>query len=203
MSTYHPKYGELLNSREVSDLTGFSMNQLRYFRQDPAKCPFPLLKKGGTTFYRKQDIELWLERNGDPVEEYIVPEGAKPAEFVNADYKPSQRQDYAQLAKITTSNAWSKWTEKLTMNGPMDINEAYQFIADEQVRLYELATGDNLRQMYGNDVDFPVRKNDPLRYWPSRTYGIRSLARKVYGWEVTDEDILNVPIGEVPPSKIE
>ncbi len=203
MAHYHPMYGQLLNSREVSDLTGYTMNQLRYFRQHPERSPFPLLKQGTTTFYREADVRKYVEQSGAIDIEYIVPDGFDPEPLVNPNYVAAKKGQYDQLAKITTANAWSKWTEKLTLNGGMDINEAYQFIADEQVRLYELATGDNLRKMYGEDVDYPVRKNDPLRYWPSRTYGIRSLARKIYGWEVTDEDILNVPIGEVPPSKIE
>ena len=48
-----------------------------------------------------------------------------------------------------------------------------------------------------------MRKRDPHRFWPSRTYAIRSLARKVYEWDITDEDIINTPIGEVPPTKID
>lgn len=202
MAHYDPVYGDLLTSREVSDLTGFTVNQLRNQRQRKTS-PLPFISDGNTSWYRKSDVMKYLERRGNVVREYYVPEGFDPDPIEQSVVTLERREHLGQLAKITTANAWSKWTEKLTLNGGMEINEAYQFIADEQVRLYKLATGDDLRQMYGNDVDYPVRKNDPMRYWPSRTYGIRSLARKIYGWDVTDEDILNVPIGEVPPSKIE
>lgn len=204
MTTFHPKYGTLLNSREVSDLTGFTLNQLRYFRQNPEKSPFPLLKKGTTTFYREADIDLYLETHGVAGDEYIVPESAKAAPLLNPTFEAGSKKDHDAMSKILTRNAWSKWTETLTQHGGLPHEEAYQFLLDETVRLYELKHGENLREIHpGQSMDFWLRKNDPLRFWEGRTYATRSLARKLYGWNVTDLDIINTPIGDNPPAKID
>ena len=204
MTAYHPKYGQLLTSREVADMTGFTMNQLRYFRQTPDKSPFPLLKKGNTTLYRELDILQYLEVHGVEGEEYVVPEGFEPAPLVNPTYEAKSNKDITAMSKIVTSNAWSKWTERLTQNGPMDVSTAMKFLRDETVRLLKEGTGDDLTELYpGETYDFWLRTNDPVRFWKGRTWATRSLAREIYGWNVSDQDIINVPIGEVPPSKIE
>ena len=78
MAQYHPKFGELLSSREVSDMTGYTMNQLRYFRQDHTKAPFPMVKKGNTTLYRLTDIEKYIAEYGTEGEEYLVPTTSSP-----------------------------------------------------------------------------------------------------------------------------
>jgi hypothetical protein len=204
MSTYHPKYGTLLTSREVSDLTGFTMNQLRYFRQNADKSPFPLLRKGQTTLYREQDIQIYVDQNGAIGEEYVIPEGFSAAPLVNPTYEAKSNKEFATMAKIVTSNAWSKWTERLTDTGVMEITAAYQFLQDETVRLYKLKHGVDLREKHDEtNMDFWLRKNDPVAFWEGRTYATRSLARTIYNWDLTDEDILNAPIGDNPPAKIE
>lgn len=204
MSTYHPKFGNLLTSREVSDMTGFTMNQLRYFRQTPEKTPFPFIRKGQTTLYREQDIQKYVEVNGAIDEEYIVPEGFDPAPLVNPTFVAKSNKDFSAMAKILTRNAWSKWTETLTLAGTMEITDAYRFLEDETVRLYKLKNGIDLRERHpGQNMDFYLRKNDPLAFWEGRTYATRSLARTLYNWELTDEDILNAPVGDNPPAKID
>jgi hypothetical protein len=35
------------------------------------------------------------------------------------------------------------------------------------------------------------------------TYAMRKAMSEVHGWEATDEEILQAPVGEVPPSKLE
>lgn len=204
MGQYHPKFGELLSSREVSDMTGYTMNQLRYFRQDHTKAPFPMVKKGNTTLYRLTDIEKYIAEYGTEGEEYLVPDAFEPTPLINTGYETGKRKTYAELAKITTRNSWSKWQEQLTLNSGLDANESHQFLDDEQVRFHEMTTGEDLRKIFPDAIEFNMmRKRDPHRFWPSRTYAIRSLARKVYEWEITDEDIINTPIGDVPPTKID
>lgn len=202
MSTYHPKFGTLLTSREVSDLTGFTMNQLRYFRQTPEKTPFPFIRKGQTTLYREQDIQKYVEQNGAIGEEYIVPEGFEPAPLVNPTYEAKSNKDFTAMAKIVTRNAWSKISEGLLQSGIMPIRDAYQFLEDETVRLYKLKNDIDLREKHpGQNMDAWLRMNDPIAFWEGNTYGTRSLARTVYNWDLTDEDILNAPIGDNPPVK--
>lgn len=69
---HHPKFGELLTAKEVSDLTGFTMNQLRNWRI-PARrqlAPFGYLSIGATPLYRKVVVEAWLEQSGPQQVQY-------------------------------------------------------------------------------------------------------------------------------------
>lgn len=203
MAHYDPQYGNLLTAKEVSEITGFTMNQLRNHRQR-GTSPIHFLTDGNTSWYRKEDVLKYIETHGTKTMEYHITGSYEPAPVVGSPKDLEQREHLSAMAKITTSNAWSKWTERLTLNGGMDINEAYQFLDDEQNRLYLLANGDDLSKIFTSVVEWNgMRKSDPFRFWPSRTYAIRSLARKIYGWDISDDDIVNTPIGEVPPSKIE
>jgi hypothetical protein len=69
---YHATYGELLNSKQVSELTGFTMNQLRNWRSPSRRnlAPFGYLSIGGTCFYRKLVVEAWVAESGPQVVEY-------------------------------------------------------------------------------------------------------------------------------------
>jgi hypothetical protein len=203
MTHYDPIYGELLTSRETADLTGFTINQLRNHRQRKTS-PLPFISDGNTSWYRKKDVIKYLEIRGAVQREYFVPDGFEVDPIDASPVTEKRRNDVAQIAKITTRNAWSKWTETLTQSGVMDINEAFTFLETETQRLYLLATGEDLYELYpGKNTDFWLRTNDPLRFWPGRTYATRSLARKLYNWDVSDEDIINTPVGEVPPTKLD
>jgi hypothetical protein len=57
---YDPIYGELLTTKEVTSITGFTLNQLRNHRQRIETSPFSFVRQGGTSWYRKDDIDLWL-----------------------------------------------------------------------------------------------------------------------------------------------
>lgn len=203
MGHYDPQYGMLLTSKEVSDLTGFTINQLRNFRQR-GNSPIHFLSDGNTSWYRESDVIRYIETNGTKKMEYHVTGDYEAAPLTGAPADVEARKHVADMAKILTRNAWSKWTETLTQHGGLPHEEAYQFLLTETVRLYELKHGENLNDLYpGQNMDFWLRKNDPLRFWEGRTYATRSLARKLYGWNVTDLDIINTPIGDNPPAKID
>lgn len=51
----------LLTDVDVSDMTGFSITTLQQWRH--RKMGPPYLKLGGAVRYRREDIELWLERS--------------------------------------------------------------------------------------------------------------------------------------------
>ena len=48
-----------------------------------------------------------------------------------------------------------------------------------------------------------MRNDDPLRFWPSITFAMRKAVAQVRGYEVSDEEIIAGPVGEVPPSKLD
>lgn len=203
MAYFDPQFGELLTSRETAEISGFTINQLRNFRQR-GNSPIHFLSDGNTSWYRKADVMAYIDRHGSKKLEYHTTGDYDSAPVTVMDISPAKRESFATMAKIVTSNAWSKWTERLTDTGVMEITLAYQFLQDETVRLYKLKHGVDLREKHNEtNMDFWLRKNDPVAFWEGRTYATRSLARTIYNWDLTDEDILNAPIGDNPPAKIE
>ena len=203
MTHYDPIYGELLTSREVASLTGFTLNQLRNHRQRIDTSPFSFVRQGGTSWYRKDDIDLWLEQNGGIEYEYITPPNAKTAPLRHQATDSKQREYLDKLARITSKNAWSKWygffVDQAGWKGnPYDDSRAWM------THYWKLAENEDLTEVYPSVIDFnKMRQNDPHRYWPAMTYAMRKAMSEVHGWEATDEEILQAPVGEVPPSKLE
>ena len=201
MSTYHPKYGELLTSREVSDLTGFTMNQLRNQRTKPETSPIKFVRQGGTSWYRKSDVDAYIEINGGSEWEYIGGPESIATPLVN-ESAVGQRKEYLdELSKITTRNAWTKWYTWFTDQSGW--KDPYGDTRKWQVELWKLSTGEDLDELYPKSAFYKMRAEDPLRFWPSITFAMRKAVAEVRGHEITDQEIIEIPVGEVPPSKLD
>ncbi len=201
MSTYHPKYGELLTSREVSDLTGFTMNQLRNQRTKPETSPIKFVRQGGTSWYRKSDVDAYIEINGGSEWEYIGGPESIATPLVN-ESAVGQRKEYLdELSKITTRNAWTKWYTWFTDQSGW--KDPYGDTRKWQVELWKLSTGEDLDELYPKSAFYKMRSEDPLRFWPSITFAMRKAVAQVRGHEITDQEIIEIPVGEVPPSKLD
>lgn len=201
MSTYHPKYGELLTSREVSDLTGFTMNQLRNQRTKPETSPIKFVRQGGTSWYRKSDVDAYIEINGGSEWEYIGGPESIATPLMN-ESAVGQRKEYLdELSKITTRNAWTKWYTWFTDQSGW--KDAYGDTRKWQVELWKLSTGEDLDELYPKSAFYKMRSEDPLRFWPSITFAMRKAVAQVRGHEITDQEIIEIPVGEVPPSKLD
>jgi hypothetical protein len=196
---YDPIYGDLLTSRETADLTGFTMNQLRNHRTRPEISPFPFVRQGGTSWYRKDDIEIWLEENGSVQYQYIKVPNAKAAPLRNSNIDAERKGHLEEIVKITTRNAWTKWYTWFTDHSGW--KDAYGDTRKWQVELYKQATGEDLEELYPRGEFYKMRMSDPQRFWPSITYAMRKAVAEVRGYEITDEEIIAAPVGEVPPSK--
>jgi hypothetical protein len=201
MTHYDPIYGELLTSREVAELTGYTMNQLRNQRQRPETSVFSFVKQGGTSWYRKDDIDLWLEENGTIEYQYIRVPNAKTAPLHNASRDLEHKASLDELTKITTRNAWTKWYTWFT--DASGWKDAYGDTRKWQVELYKEATGEDLEELYPGPAFYKMRNDDPLRFWPSITFAMRKAVSEVRGYNATNEEILAAPVGEVPPSKLD
>ncbi len=201
MSTYHPKYGELLTSREVSDLTGFTMNQLRNQRTKPETSPIKFVRQGGTSWYRKSDVDAYIEINGGSEWEYIGGPESIATPLVN-ESAVGQRKEYLdELSKITTRNSWTKWYTWFTDHSGW--KDPYGDTRKWQVELWKLSTGEDLDELYPKSAFYKMRAEDPLRFWPSITFAMRKAVAQVRGHEITDQEIIELPVGEVPPSKLD
>lgn len=202
MSTYHPRFGELFTSKEVTVLTGLTLNQLRNSRQRNTGMPF--VRQGGTCWYRKSDVDAWIEANGGAQWEYVVPEGAVESPLENAQATGVRSEHLSQLAKITTRNSFTKWYTWLLEDSGMEYSEAFDKVRQYQIEFHKAETGEDLVELYPSVVEFNLmRKKDPFRFWGAFTYAVRKAVADVNGWSVTDAEILGAPVGEVPPSKLD
>lgn len=198
MTDYHPLYGELLTSRQTSNLTGYTMNQLRNFRQRADTAPFGFVRQGGTSWYRKDDIEAWLEQNGAVKYEYVSAGIATPLRSNVTDTKT--REHLAELAKITTRNAWGSHGTWLTeQSGLSDAHNKVNEWAEHFWNLYR-ADNDGIEEFVSLNFS---RIDNPTQYWHAITWAVRKATAHIRGWDdVTDREIMDIPVGEVPPSKI-
>lgn len=201
MSTYHPKYGELLTSREVSDLTGFTMNQLRNQRTKPEASPIKFVRQGGTSWYRKSDVDAYIELNGGSEWEYIGGPESITTPLVNESAVGQRKEHLDELSKITTRNAWTKWYTWFTDHSGW--KDPYGDTRKWQVELWKLSTGEDLDELYPKSAFYKMRAEDPMRFWPSITFAMRKAVAEVRGHEITDREIIEIPVGEVPPSKLD
>lgn len=198
MAQYSPVYGELLSSREVSDLTGFTMNQLRNHRQKPETSPLPFVRLGGTSLYRKADVNAWIEDNGGFEAQYIALPHHKTTPLEIAADNQAKRDAIGRLATITTANSFdSMATWAIEQSG---LDNGTQIIHDEGRRLLALERG--LSEW--KDLPIPTIKlkaTDLDAFWKIWTYGVRRVMTMVNAFDVTDEDIIAIPVGDVPPLK--
>lgn len=201
MSTYHPKFGELLNSREVSDLTGFTMNQLRNHRQRPESTPIKFVRQGGTSWYRKSDVDAYIDVNGGAEWEYVGGDESIATPLVNEQAVGEHRINLETLSKILTRNAWTKWYTWFT--DASGWKDPYGDTRKWQVELWKIHTGEDLDELFPKSDFYKMRSTDPVRFWPSITFAMRKAVSEVRGYDATNEEILSAPVGEVPPSKLD
>lgn len=205
MAHFDPVYGQLMTSSEVSNLTGLTLNQLRNMRRSPKPGSLPFLNAGTTSWYREEDVRTWVEENGTIKAEYIVPEGVTPAPLVGSPADSAKRDVLAKIANITTKNSWSKWHQWLLEDSGLGYETVFYRVEDLQREFHKkINDGEDLDVLFPDMRDFAMmRKNDPHRFWPAFTYAIRRMMAEASNWDVTDEEILAPPIGEVPPTKLE
>jgi len=204
MSIYDPIYGELYTSKEVSEITGFTSTQLRNQRSRPETSIMPFVSDGNSSWYRKTDVEAYVDKFGMRTLDYVVPKGMKAAPLEGNMEDAARRNDIKKMRTITTRNSWTKWATYVTEESGIPAADAYQRIEEEQTRLYKLSTGDDLSLLYPSPLEFAqMRKQDPFRFWPSYTYAIRRIASDVMNLDVTDREIVDAPVGDVPPTKMD
>ena len=175
------------------------MNQLRNFRQKPETSPFRFIKQGGTAFYRKDDIEAWAEANGSLTFDYVEVPGitGEPLRSIATDAKKSAQ--ILELAKLTTKNVWgsqAKWL--IEQSGLQDVNRKVDAWAEEFWNLHREANPEAEEYV---SLNFS-RIDNPTQYWPAITWAVRRATAYVRGWDVTDREIMDIPIGDNPPGKI-
>lgn len=202
MPNFDPTYGALLSPREVSEMTGLTNNQLRNWRI-PArrdKAPFGFVQIGASPYYRKIVVEAWLERTGGNNVKFI-PAGLD-AEFpVDAALENdlTKQKHLTQLATITTANQFLRWSQ--TISDILKENYAPGLRANQR-RLYGMWKG-LTPEAVAELTHLPRGKmTDNLeQYYIGSTLAHRRLWADIQGWEITDQELIALPCGDVPPLK--
>jgi hypothetical protein len=175
------------------------MNQLRNFRQRPETAPFGFVRQGGTSWYRKDDIEAWLEKNGAVAYEYIVPASGVSSPLRSTATDSTKREVLSELAKITTKNAWGSHGTWLTEQS--GLQDAHSKVNEWAEHFWRLHLEENPDAGEFIPLNFS-RIDNPSQYWQAITWAVRRATAYIRNWEVTDREIMDIPVGEVPPSKI-
>lgn len=196
MPQYNPIYGELLASKEVAELTGFTLNQLRNQRQRPETSPFPFVRLGGTSLYRKADINAWIEQNGGVDVQYVVQPHHKPAPLEVTEASAEKRETLNKIKAITTENSFTSMaTWVIEKSG---ISNGTGLIHDEGRRLLALERGiEDWKTLPRPAVT--MKETDQEGFWKIWTYGVRKAYAQANQLDVTDEEIIKIPVGDVPP----
>jgi hypothetical protein len=204
-SYYDPEYGEMIGIAEVEKITGITKAQLRNWRKPEhhhlAKFDY-FAGEANQIWYRKDDVEHYLSTHGvklgqSGLKRVEMPNSVK-APVVIPELDENKRSVLESLTKVTTQNVWLRYYNELAERHGQSF---FTFIKPEQARLYGLWKGidvtdvkflphnrrdENLELFYAGSV-FAIRK-----FIASMSEGIVS---------ITDQEIIQIPIGIVPPEK--
>lgn len=197
MTIFDPTYGELFTAREVVALTGLTMNQLRNWRL-PARsdsAPFGYVAIGMSPHYRKIVVETWLERNGGNNRKF-VPLGIDSefpiSETLETDNK--RREASSALLHIQPENVLSVFERLLKQ----DNKTTFRYANTERMRLIklELPEWNPLERQINSDTRF----SEPI-WFPTMVKAMRLAQNEMAGLGFTEEEVLEMPIGNYPPLK--
>jgi hypothetical protein len=192
MSHFDPTYGDLLTAREVSDATNFTLNQLRNWRSESRKdlAPFGCIRMGGTSYYRKVVVQAWIDRNGAQTGVYHQTDLDREFPINQASSSDlNKHQAVALLSKITTENVYNWLDSQLAKQGTTFTNKhwkptwfAIQHHLDEP-------------ESY---VTF-MNRYDYLDWFKMAVPTARYYVAQQQGLEITLDEILELPVGSIPP----
>jgi hypothetical protein len=198
MGLFDPTYGELLTAKEVCDSTGFTMNQLRNWRVPTRldKAPFGFVSIGITPYYRKASVQLWLDENLSTNVRY-TPAGvdARVPLGVASEGDYEKRKALGEIAQITSETAYGVYYSPIKARDPQGFT-----IALKERGLYYRSkiTGVPIEEL--TVIVSPQRLEKPDWY-----LGVVPTLRELYaqqqGYELSEDDILSAPLGQIPPLK--
>lgn len=201
---FDPEFGEMLGIAEVEFLTGISKSQLRNWR----KPEFAHLAKfdeyhgqGNKIWYRLADVEEFLAQAGVVVGGSGFRRVERPNAVRSSVVVPAMADDVkralAELAEISTENVWLRWSTRLSeMLGA----EYPKRLRGEQARLFALWKGVPIDEVE-SFVPFGGKQAFPEQFFVGNVLAFRRMLADVRGWNVSDEELVGLPVGDVPPTR--
>jgi hypothetical protein len=197
MTTFHPVYGDLMTAKEVSDVTGFTPNQLRNWRMEARAhlAPFGSIQIGRTSFYRQVVVQDWIDENGRQDGTYRMTDRDRKFPLnvaVEGDIK--KRDAMSRIQAVTPENVKS-WQD-------------YLFGVDQQRTMHysNIVKNEFLSELLGrevglsNSVSADQRFSEPV-WFEAVVPAMRLQLNEMYGLGLSRDEVLSVPIGQVPPIK--
>lgn len=199
MSIYDQTYGELLTAKETCAATGFTMNQLRNWRLPSRldKAPFGYVSVGTSPYYRKASVQLWLDQNAGTNIKYVPAGTDKDVPLgIATEHDFDKREHLAMLATITTKNYFFKWHQKLSDDYK---SEWWTYVMENQKRFYALHAGIEDPSTLTHLVRKQLAQN-PEQYFIGGVMSARAFYVAKQGWNISEDEILTIPVGELPPT---
>lgn len=202
---FDPEFGEMIDIREVSRLTGLSVHQLRSWRKPEfahlAKFETYRSPLNSAVWYRLADVELFLKEQGVVVGSSGLRRDADLPNAFRAGLLDPMGEDkrvaLGQLADITTATMWLRWSTRMSEMLQIEYPKRLRV---EQARLYALWKGVPVSEVEGF-VPFGGKQVFPEQFFVGNTLAYRRMLADVRGWSVSDEELLGLPLGDVPPLK--
>jgi hypothetical protein len=193
-----PVDGTLIGIAEVSAMTGFTPHQIRSWRkpENYDKAVFEALRDpaSSTIWYRLVDVEDWCAQHDKQSFLRAIPApNAFKSSRVNEVESYEKRTALEGIAEITSENAYYVWFEKFS-------KVDYKRLLDKlQTRsgYYKAKILGGQPEDYQH-ISAPQRLANP-QWFTGAVPAMRELYAELNGIDLTEEEILSVPIGQVPP----
>lgn len=184
-------YGELLTSKEVCEVTGFTMNQLRNWRSPNRRdlAPFGFVSIGVSPYYRKVVVQDYLDEQGPQQGVYVMSERDKKFPVAIGETISIERNNaIAVLSKITTENVYAWLENEISKHGIKFTDASWKPIWKQ----FDEIDGEQPYITYVQRWDAPA--------WFKRAVLVaRGYLAKQQGLEITLEDIGTLDVGNIPP----
>lgn len=210
-SFFDPQFGEMIGIREVEQLTGISAHTLRSWRRSDLAhlMKFPHYSSVGsqTVWYRLADVIGWLDANG---------KAGKDFGLVRAEL-PTGAEVFIAPVSATIDSAKHKWLSELAKINSDTIEKNGDAFAGWYGKVQELVNPnfnsfrkavmpDLFRKFFDLPSDYPVeyvwqkhRATHPDEWYVGGTLSLRRLYADAKGWDVTDEELIALPLGDYVP----
>jgi len=201
-----PQLGTLIKIDEVSALTGITKSTLRSWRRDTyrhlAKFDEYTHPSSNAVWYRLADVETWLAEQGLTAKAPSLFARSEAPNAVrapiNEDITPDKHHALTELRKINTAN--HAVTYLPIINKILGRGEVYARLMDLQLRYYAEKSGAVVESL-----EFIGNAGVAGEHFEQYYYGTTQAIRRIYAdarkWDVTDAEILALPVGDVPPLK--
>jgi hypothetical protein len=209
-SIHDVELGEMVGIAEAERLTGVSKATLRSWRTPEGKMRAKFRHYEGSSqqmWYRLADLELYAKSRGVELGRSTFKQGDAP----NAIDAPlgnviteAERGALIHIGKITTENYYEGWYG--------DLQRAYggssifsKKLREQQAHFHSLRTGipvaeiKHLTRSLHIQSDPITRLSNNEQFWIGTVAAFRRILCELKGYDLTDEQILSVPFGDIPP----